>query len=380
MGFGFNMRKAAWACLVPLTLMAQTPEKGALTGVVVNSTTGRVLNHVEVGLEGTGTENAATLAVTDATGAFRFANLSAGTYRLKAARNGYLDATYPTVIVLSAGQELKDICVKLAPFGVIAGTVRESDGELVARPTVEALRVDFSSGHRRFVRVDGSYTDDLGQYRVTGLPPGRYFVRATPGKKAVAADPGALRIAIPDEPPPPSPEVLLPALYPGVQDATLARTVEVEPGGRVTGADIVLARSRTVTVKGHVAGTPDSVPRVVEITSGTPGNGPAVYSLSTQIDPNGDFEFAAVPRGSYVLGGNPTGAKRAKDDSMVFIFDGDRHKGCQATTPLEVADALVEGVRISTDSPAAVKAHVSADGANPEVAFGPSFQFERRRR
>ncbi len=64
----------------------------------------------------------------DAKGNFAMVNLPAGQYRLKGHRNGHLDTLLRrrrpgrggTVIVLEAGQELKDLQVKLAPFGVIS--------------------------------------------------------------------------------------------------------------------------------------------------------------------------------------------------------------------------------------------------------------------
>ena len=78
-------------------------------------------------------------------------NLAPGQYRLKGHRNGYLDAYYGarrpgrggTVIVLEAGQELKDLQVKLAPFGVISGTVRDTDGEPMSGAEVVLYRQSY---------------------------------------------------------------------------------------------------------------------------------------------------------------------------------------------------------------------------------------------
>jgi len=57
---------------------------------------------------------------------------------------------------------------------VIAGTVREQDGEVLARANVYLFRLQFEDGRRRIRQVtELIHTDDLGQYRVAGLIPGR---------------------------------------------------------------------------------------------------------------------------------------------------------------------------------------------------------------
>src|SRR5262245_53564761 len=113
-------------------------EKCTLSGSVVDSVTGAPLNKVDLRAELVDDkDSAAASTTTDAKGNFTLVDLPAGKYRLKGVRNGYLDTYYGarrarsrgTTIALESGQEMKNLLVRLHPFAVIGGTVRDADGE-----------------------------------------------------------------------------------------------------------------------------------------------------------------------------------------------------------------------------------------------------------
>src|SRR5262249_29514383 len=151
-------------------------EKCVISGTVVNSATSEPLDKVEIEAEPSGKGTPAT-ATTDAQGRFTMPNLEPGQYRIKGRRNRFLDTYYGArraestgiPIALEPGQTLKALTFKLHPFGVIAGTIRDPEGEPLARMAVTALRVRFEDGRRKVSAVDSAYTDELGQYRITGL-------------------------------------------------------------------------------------------------------------------------------------------------------------------------------------------------------------------
>ena len=150
------VRMAVWILALFLVAQDHPIQMCALSGTVVNSLPGAALGKVELLAEGH--------------------------------RNGYLDAYYGarrpgcggTVIVLEAGQELKDLQVKLAPFGVISGTVRDTDGEPMSGAQVVLYWQSFTeTGHREIRPAVELTTGDQGQYRASDLEPGKYFLRAT---------------------------------------------------------------------------------------------------------------------------------------------------------------------------------------------------------
>lgn len=242
--------------LLLLAVLAAAQEapapKCTISGTVVDSVSGQPLNKVDIEVEGV--RGSTPFTTTDANGGFTLVDLPSGQYRLKGYRNGYLETYYGargagTPIRLDPGQKIEGLQFKLRPFGVIAGTVRDQDGEPLARAQITLHRLQFDNGRRRVERINEIWirTDDQGQYRVTGLLPGRYYVRAEPDHMTALS--GEDHSPNSDHPK----EILIPALYPGVADPGAARPVELAAGARVTGIDITLPRSTTQRVTAHVS-------------------------------------------------------------------------------------------------------------------------------
>ena len=55
----------------------------------------------------------------------------------------------------------------------------DEDGEALPRALVTVQRYQYVGGERQLTPAGGDQTDDRGQYRVFGLPPGDYYVSAT---------------------------------------------------------------------------------------------------------------------------------------------------------------------------------------------------------
>src|SRR5712671_4368686 len=134
------------------------------------------------------------LATTDADGKFVFDNLRAGSYRLDAARSGYVSTKYgqkgangrEMPVVLAAGQKLKDIQIAMMPAGAISGRIVDRNGEPISRVGVQAWRYRYSERGRTLALVQSVTTNDLGEYRLFWLAPGSYVVSATPPPPALA--------------------------------------------------------------------------------------------------------------------------------------------------------------------------------------------------
>lgn len=363
------------ALLLALVLAAQDkpPEKCTLSGSVVSFATGEPLNHVEI-LAEPQQGGAPSTTTTDSKGNFTLINLDPGEYKLRGRRNGYLSTYYGarraegggTTIALEPGVEMKDIRIKLPPFAVLAGTVRETDGEPLAGARVAVYALTYWSGRRSLGQVDETHTDDLGQYRIANLPPGKYYIKAEPHQ-----DDEDSPVVPEDHSPKTSPhEVLLPALYPGVVDPAVARPVEAAAGARITGLDITLPRSRVFHVTGHVtvpAGTVGSVnlrfmPGFEELGRGYPGFE----------KPNGDFEITGVPPGSYRLNASASPPRKL----IAGIIDFNDRGRFSASMALEVGNADVVGVRIAINPGAEIEGHITVDGDEPAKPAGGIVQFE----
>jgi protocatechuate 3,4-dioxygenase beta subunit len=395
------VRLLAFIVTLPFVVLAQDkpPEKGTLSGTVVNYVTGEPLDKVDIETEVAGTRGgSAGSTTTDANGHFVISNLDPGQYRLKGKRNRFLGTYYGArragsngvPIVLEAGQTITDLQFKLLPFGVIAGTIRDAEGEPLARVVVTALRVKFEEGRRKVTAVDAAFTDDEGQYRITGLAPGRYYVRADPKPKSpggmmegnfiapfvvITTDAGGTPSATPSQP-----KILMPALYPGVQAPEAARTIDLETGARVMGTDIVLPRSGTVRVKGHVTAPDGSRASMVSLSRGQWMGNSLDARLMASADEHGDFVFPAVPPGLYILTASAAAVAEAhvsftpNSGPGIMIME-ESHANYEGRMPLEVGTTPVDGIQVVISGGATVTGIVVQAGDKGSVPGG-SVEFD----
>jgi hypothetical protein len=278
---------------------------------------------------------------------------------------------------------------------VIAGTVRDGDGEPLAKATVTVYRIKYEDGRRRIVMADGGYTDDLGQYRIAGLIPGKYYVKSDPEQKPLERNvlEGSLSYTadLSDDGQPRQkkkaarpPEVLLSGLAPGVRDTAAARVVDVEAGARVMGADVVLQRSRIVTVKGRATAPPGLRISGVQLIHGRPGTDPLQYSYSAEVDRDGNFEFGQVTPGSYLLTAMAGTVERASmplpsgDGQQMFFVTTNSTGGaaCHEQIPVEVGASNVEGVRVVLSAGGEVAGTVTVEGKDKPDSLSGQVVFE----
>jgi hypothetical protein len=155
---------------------------------VVNAATGDPVRKAQIVLENEDTEPEGNLhAITDALGYFAFKDVEPGSYHLSASRLGFMSTKYGgrsfeepnTSLSLTPGQRLRDIKIELAPQGVIAGRIVTEDGDPLPNTVVMALSSGSGRDKRELVPANRAYTNDLGEYRLYGLPPGRYYLSAT---------------------------------------------------------------------------------------------------------------------------------------------------------------------------------------------------------
>ena len=127
-------------------------------------------------------------ATTDEAGAYKLDRLLPGRYRVSAWKAGYAVLEFNQrrpfergdVIFLDAGEQRDRVDIALVRHGAVEGRVVDENGDPVDGVSVTALQIRFKDGRRRLVTPPGVVprrTNELGRYRVYGLPPGDYFSR-----------------------------------------------------------------------------------------------------------------------------------------------------------------------------------------------------------
>jgi hypothetical protein len=282
---------------------------------------------------------------TDENGSFAFVRLPAGRFELNAFKAGYLRGSYGasrpdragTPIVVKDGESVSDLSITIARGGVISGMVRDGRGQPVPDVPVRVLRFAFNglTGERTLGAPSGgssATSDDRGEYRAYGLPPGMYLVLAMPGPPGRSGGPGvddirpltsaelqqamrAARAAASNATPspvpvPPSsaPRVnYAPVFHPGVTDVGAATTITLALSEQKTAADISIQFVRTATITGRVTDPSGVLPRLLSISLVPTGPqtellaGAGLRGTSTTLRPDGTYVFGGVAPGSYIV-------------------------------------------------------------------------------
>src|ERR1700732_4069433 len=159
-------------------------ESCSVSGIVIKMADSAPLRKAHLRLTSVDDPARTVGAVTNADGRFAIKGIEPGPYRLYVSRVGFVDEEYGrrrpdtpgAVLTLHAGQELKDLQFRLIPAGVISGKIYDDDGEPLPSVMVNAVRQVYSEGKRSRAAATSIWTNDLGEYRLFDLAPGRYFV------------------------------------------------------------------------------------------------------------------------------------------------------------------------------------------------------------
>jgi len=297
----------------------------AITGIVVaDDQEARPVRHARVILIGDAIDGLTT--VTDEGGRFTFANLPSGRFIVTASKDGWIATTYGskqpehagTAILAKAGQR-SDVRIRLAHGAVIAGTLVDPTGQPSIGTTVRAIRYLLRNGERRAGSSRASaITDDRGEYRIYGLPPGDYIVGASWRPAFLGAQGQELRLTTDVDvrdaraptraaEVPPQTVALASTFYPGTTAPALAAVLRLAKGEERDGVDMALQ----IVPTSHVDGT------IVLPSSGVLLPGMKVSLMATgqvafpglpfdgyrtaAIAPDGSFAFADVLPGRYTV-------------------------------------------------------------------------------
>jgi protocatechuate 3,4-dioxygenase beta subunit len=126
-------------------------------------------------------------AYTDDRGEFSIGAPSAATFTLSVVKAGYAAAQIPLRRADIASASAPELAIALTRSAAVNGQVVDTTGETVVGVRVYADRVDADALPQTSLLKFVATTDDRGEYRLGGLPPGRYSVTAVG-----AQDPGAV--------------------------------------------------------------------------------------------------------------------------------------------------------------------------------------------
>ena len=369
----------ASAVVAPPASLHSQAASGAIAGRVITAERDpQPLRRVRVSVNAAGGPQIGRTVVTDDDGQFRVEGLPAGRYAVSAVRPAFLMVASAATPVVTAKQiavvragAATDVELVMIRGGVITGRVLDPEGRRAPHQYVTLFRTTVEQGRARFdpVRVPsanlgfyGVVTDDLGEYRLYGIPPGEYVVAVGRGpsvgytlRQVTAAEVARAMTLLKESPDarrtPPTfsltssasagPAVFYaPVFYPGTTRASSALPVVVEPESEISGIDMRMELVGTAVVRGTIVGSPldpgSGRTRMARVVSLGPAIGDRSVEASVVIAADGSFSAAGLTPGEYRL-----------EARTLALSPGPPRVEEWAALDLVIAGQDVEGVHVS---------------------------------
>jgi hypothetical protein len=314
---------------------------------VIGGETGAPLRRATVRVYGEGIEGGRT-ATTDETGKYEIKDLPASRVQLSASKGGYATVNYGQrrplqpgrMLDLSDGQTL-ELDFNLPRGGVITGRIIDEFGEPAVGVRVSAARWFYMNGKRQLMPARAAGTDDLGRFRIFGLPAGDYYVMASAGS------PDGFSMEAPGE------VGNATTYYPGTASTAEAQRVRVVAGAENSAANFTLVSARTAKVSGLVldsGGRPVGSGWLMMVQT----SGPGMFTMAPggQIHPDGTFSVAGVSPGEYAI-------------SIQTGFDGSGDDRESAYVPITISGVDVTDLTIGLTRGSRVSGQITFETQPP---------------
>jgi protocatechuate 3,4-dioxygenase beta subunit len=328
-------------------------EGGSISGTVTRQSDGQPMNGVDVFAQAVNPEASLLIAGADATdsnGDYLLQGLPPGSFYVGvnfafSSMQQYASEYYPGAYRLAdalaqnmtSGLSKSNIDFSVEMGGTISGVVRRGDnlqpmeGVTVAvAPASDLIADDIVGALSHF-----PHTDENGQYAIEGLPPGPYYVGATPESGLGMTSPAAIYAGY-----------FAPQLYDGVYDLGSAGMVTASLNAEVSDIDFDLEIGGVIS--GRVTRADNGQPIAgVSVIAGVEfdlnaGGGDLLYFVLFDreggTDSNGDYQIVGAPPGNAIVA--------AFDDNDVFVTEVyDNKTGLDMATPVAVT---LNGIATST--------------------------------
>jgi hypothetical protein len=358
----FILLGSSVAAQVASNVPARAAERAVIDGIVIKDPGGEPVKKALIELIAENqAEGGDYTALTGAEGTFHIEGIVPGRYHLFAERSGFLEVdkhrsrTDGRILTLTAGQDLKDVRIRLQASAVVRGRVTDEDGDPLPNAQVLVMRQTFISGRSRWEQMGAEHTNDLGEYRIAGLAAGDYYLSVSPPpdfKSLIeAAGVAAAEAPNPNAPDKPAAMSYPTTYYPGTADRSQASPIQLRAGDDFP-ANFSLTPSPSLSVRGSVVNLPPHSSAVIMLQSRD-------FSLmlnGAEMHPDGSFVIHNVAPGAYTI-------LATVENAPVPLM---------ARQALQVGSASVEGLRLAPQPGGRIHGRFRTESKNSEARWDPS--------
>jgi hypothetical protein len=347
---------------------------GKISGIVIQAGTARPIDGVQVFLSPLtpqpGQPPNQVGGLTDQFGRFEVDHLPAGRYRIQWNRPGYFTPPVgtagpdpPTIqslksqlgigalyiasppaatsvtVDLGSQENLEGFVFALIPGGVISGRLLDPMGNPLVSASLTALTLSYEDGVKVLRPGTSTTSDDRGEFRLFGLRPGEYYVRADYRRQPLASG------------------EIVRVYFPGVPALSDATPIIVNESGESPGANFSISNSGTAKILGRILGPADMPPpsnvQFCLLPSGVDRLEDSVpismrnFASGAANPAQGEFELHGIPPGQYQL--------------CAFIYDNAQKRSYNGRVAVNVGAQDLQSVVIEMHREGDVKGRVMLD-------------------
>ena len=329
---------------------ATPPATAVIRGRVVAADTGQLLRKAQVRIFAPELrEN--RLATADADGKFEFKEVKAGRYTVTASKGSYVALQYGQTrpfepgkpLEILAGQMLEKVDFVLPHGGIITGRVVDEFGDPLPDAMVSAQRYQNFNGQKRLAPAGRpAQTNDIGEFRLFGIPPGQYYLSATLRPMGMMGDSD-------------DHTGYAPTYFPGTPNIAESQRVTVGLGQTLTDMNMALLPTKTSRITGTAL---DSQGRPLTGMVMTVPRGDSMLMMfgpPAQIKPDGSFAISGLTPGRYMVQARTMGGPDGEVAYLDITVNGDD----------------INGIRLVANRPSTVSGRIVVDPAAAQ-ALRPS--------
>lgn len=286
----------------------------------------------------------------DQNGKFCISDIAPGHYTVSAKKSGYMESAFGattssesgSIVVIKKDGPYPNIEIDFFAQAVVTGQVVDPDGDPVDQGSVIVLSVVALRGSYRTIGIRNVPVNELGEFRASQLPPGRYYLRFQPPPRPPQQLSGGS-----DSGPRQMPR-LISTSYPSAATITQAAPVILQAGESMANIAITAQLQNTYSIRGKLLGLEGYGMGAVMSISPSDQEQTVIVASGGHLREDNTFAFDDISAGHYTI--------TYLDPATTYV-----------QIPVSIADSDIDGFIVRPPSRVQLKGRISLDSMDGDV-------------